>query len=160
MENPVTHRMGRGMEGGCCGFEAPQQAGVNPEPHSAGGRLGSRGVKGGGWSCRSSSGNFLKVTSCADSAGAGPLLLLAHGGHETTPPDWACREPRGPRVRPERHLPSQGPVGGEKVTVPVLCLLTSHPCPVYHRGLSPQNLCKQSVNRVFTPFVQCSENRK
>lgn len=32
-----------------------------------------------------------------------------------------------------------------------------HPHPMYHRELSPQNLSKQSVNRIFTPFVQHSE---
>lgn len=34
------------------------------------------------------------------------------------------------------------------------------PPPIYHRELSPQNLSKQSVNRIFTPFVQYSEKRK
>lgn len=29
--------------------------------------------------------------------------------------------------------------------------------PVYHRELSPSGLSKQSVNRIFTPFVQYSE---
>lgn len=32
--------------------------------------------------------------------------------------------------------------------------------PMYHRELSPQNLSKQSVNRIFTPFVQYSEKCK
>lgn len=31
--------------------------------------------------------------------------------------------------------------------------------PVYHRELSPSGLSKQSVNRIFTPFVQYSEKR-
>lgn len=34
------------------------------------------------------------------------------------------------------------------------------PLPIYHRELSLQNLSKQSVNRIFTPFVQYSEKRK
>lgn len=38
--------------------------------------------------------------------------------------------------------------------------LPPHPYPMHHRELSPQNLSKLSVNRIFTPFVQCSENRK
>lgn len=32
--------------------------------------------------------------------------------------------------------------------------------PVYHRELSPSGLSKQSVNRIFTPFVQYSEKFK
>lgn len=35
-----------------------------------------------------------------------------------------------------------------------------NPHPMYHRELSPQNLSKPSVNRIFTPFVQYSEKRK
>lgn len=59
------------------------------------------------------------------------------------------------------RAPSQGPEGGGEVIGPIFCLLVPRPPhPMYHRELSPENLSKQCVNRIFTPFVQYSEKRK
>lgn len=55
-------------------------------------------------------------------------------------------------------LPKPSPGGQREVThlFPPTLLLN----PMYHRELSPSGLSKQSVNRIFTPFVQYSEQCK
>lgn len=63
-----------------------------------------------------------------------------------------CSEKASLPVPPPRALRDDG-----RSSALVSASWSPHRHPMYHRELSPQNLSKQSVNRIFTPFVQYSD---